>query len=142
MWRTPRDVPKGPTLRETPGPARCSFTEAHDLEAATRRLAGEIRALTQADLGAAFGEVLRELTRVAALTEATLEVGAVRSVPPRVASPRALESLARDLREAGLCVRFEASWTPAAQRADAYLGVGGRNGLHDFLRSNPSWSLA
>jgi hypothetical protein len=85
---------------------------------------------------------LLELTRVAALTEATLEVGAVRSVPPRVASPRALETLARDLGEAGLFVRFEASWTPVAQRADAYLGVGGRDDLHDFLRSHPAWSLA
>ena len=142
VWRTSEGVPKEPTLREPPGPVRCSFAEADDLEAATRRLAGEIRALTQADLGAAFGEVLRELTRVAALTEATLEVGAVRSMPPRVASPRALETLARDLREAGLSVRFEAWWTPAAQRADAYLGVGGLDGLHDFLRSHPSWGLA
>ena len=85
---------------------------------------------------------MRELTRVAALTEAKLEVGAVRSVPPRVATPQALETLARDLREAGLSVRFEASWTPAVQRADAYLGVDGHDGLHDFLRSYPSWSLA
>jgi hypothetical protein len=80
--------------------------------------------------------------RVAALTEATLEVGAVRSVPPGVASPLALEVLARQLGEAGLSVRFEASWAPAAQRADAYLGVGGNEGLlRDFLRSHPSWSL-
>jgi uncharacterized protein with von Willebrand factor type A (vWA) domain len=85
---------------------------------------------------------LRSLTRVAALTEATLEVGAVRSVPPGVASPRAVETLARQLRESGLSVRFEASWTPAAQQADAYLGVGGNEGLlRDFLRSHPSWSL-
>jgi hypothetical protein len=142
VWRSPEDVPRGPTLVEPSGLTRCYLTEADDPEAATRRLAGEIRALTQADLGTALGEVLRRLTRIAALTEATLEVGAVRSVPPRVASPRALRSLARDLREAGLSVRFEASWTPAAQRADAYLGVGGRDGLHDFLRSHPSWSLA
>jgi hypothetical protein len=142
VWRSPEDVPRGPTLVEPSGLTRCYLTEADDPEAATRRLAGEIRALTQADLGAALGEVLRELTRIAALTEATLEVGAVRSVPPRVASPRALRSLARDLREAGLSVRFEASWTPSAQRADAYLGVGGRDGLHDFLRLHPSWSLA
>jgi hypothetical protein len=109
---------------------------------ATRRIAGEIKALSQAGLGAALAEALRELTRVAALTEATLEVGAVRSVVPRVASPLALQRLARDLREAGLSIRFEDSWTPAAQRADAYLGVGGHDDLHDFLRSHPAWSLA
>ena len=85
---------------------------------------------------------MRSLTRVAALTEATLEVGAVRSVPPGVTSPRAVETLARQLREAGLSVCFESSWTPAAQQADAYLGVGGNEGLLcDFLRSHPSWSL-
>jgi hypothetical protein len=85
---------------------------------------------------------LRSLTRVAALTEATLEVGAVRSVPPGVASPRALQTLARQLGEAGLFVCFEASWTPAAQQADAYLGVGGNEGLlRDFLRAHPSWSI-
>jgi len=141
VWRSPEDVPKGPTLVEPSGPTRCSFAEADDPEAATRRLAGEVRALTWADLGVALEEVLRGLTRVAALTEATLELGTVRSVPPRVVSPRALETLARDLRQAGLSVCFEASWTPTAQRADAYLGVGGRDGLYDFLRSHPCWSL-
>ena len=141
-WRSPEDVPEGPALCYPPGPARCRFTEADDPGSATRRLAGEIRALTRADLGAALGEVFRSLTRVAALTEATLEVGAVRSVPPGVASPRAVQTLARQLREAGLSISFEASWTPAAQQADAYLGVGGNEGLlRDFLRAHPSWSL-
>lgn len=142
VWRSPQDVPEGPTLPEPPGPARCSLAETDDSEAPARRLAGEIRAFTHADLGAALEEVLRELTKVAALTEATLEAGAVRSVPPRTASPRALERLAQDLREAGFSVRFEPSWTPTVQGADAYLGVGGDDGLHDFLRSHPSWSLA
>jgi hypothetical protein len=141
-WRSPQDVPKGPTLPEPPGTARCSLAEIDDPEAPARRLAGEIKAFTHADLGAALEEVLRQLTKVAALTEATLEVGAVRSVPPRAASPRALGRLAQDLREAGFSVRFEPSWTPAAHRADAYLGVGDNDGLHDFLRSHPAWSLA
>jgi hypothetical protein len=53
-----------------------------------------------------------------------------------------VETLARQLREAGLSVCFEVSWAPAAQQADAYLGVGGNEGLlRDFLRSHPSWSL-
>ena len=140
-WRSLKDVPAGPTLVVPPGPTRCSLAETDDPEAATRRLAGEIRALTQADLGAVLEEVLRTLTKVAALTEATLEVEVVRSVPPRAASPQALRSLARDLRKVGLSVRFEPAWTPLPD-ADAYLGVGGRNGLHDFLRAHPAWSLA
>jgi hypothetical protein len=140
-WRSPEDLPRGPTLLEPPGPARCTLAETQGPEAATRRLAGEIKALTQTDLGAALEAVLRALTTAAALTEATLEVGTVRSVPPRVSSPRALEGLARDLWDAGFSVRFEPSWAPAPE-ADAYLGVDGSDDLREFLRSHPSWSLA
>ncbi len=106
-----------------------------------RRLSGELRALSRADLAAALGAVLREITTFATLTEATLEVRAVRSLPPRVASPRALERLARDLWEAGFGVRFAPSWTPAPE-AEVYLGVGGREDLREFIRRHPSWSPA
>ena len=82
--------------------------------------------------------VLRSLTTFAALTEATLEVNAVVNVPPRVASPRALEGLARDLWEAGFPVRFAPSWTPAPA-ADVYLGVGGDEELDEFVRSQAWW---
>jgi len=140
-WRNPDDVPRGPTLLGPPETVRCTLSEVKGPEPATRRLVGEVSALTQADLGAALEAVLRALTTAAALTEAILEVGAVRSVPPRVASPRALERLARDLWEAGFSVRFEPSWTPAPA-AEAYLGVGGRDDLCEFLRSHPSWSPA
>ena len=61
----------------------------------------------------------------------------MRTVPPREASPRALRKLARDLRETGISVRFEASWNPVAQAA-----VSGHDGLFDLLRSDPIWSLA
>ena len=140
-WRNPDDVPRGPTLLGPPGAVRCTLSEVKGPEPATRRLVGEVSALTQADLGAALEAVLRALTTAAALTEAILEVGAVRSVPPRVASPRALERLARDLWAAGFSVRFEPSWT-RAPAAEAYLGVGGRDDLAEFLRSHPSWSPA
>lgn len=140
-WRSRDDVPGGPTLLGLTGPARCTLSEAEGPEPATRRLAGEVSALTQADLGAALEAVLRALTTAAVLTEAVLEVGAVRSVAPRVASREALEGLARDLWEAGFPVRFEPSWTPAPP-AEAYLGVAGRDDLRVFLRSHPSWSLA
>jgi hypothetical protein len=140
-WRSPEDLPRGPTLLEPPGPARCTLAETESPEAATRRLAGEVKALTHTDLGAALEAVLRALTTAAAVTEATLEVGTVRSVPPRVSSPRALAGLARDLWDAGFSVRFEPSWTPAP-KADAYLGMDGCDELREFLRSHPSWSLA
>jgi hypothetical protein len=138
-WRHPEEVPSEPILPELRGAARCSIAETDGPEAAARCLAAEIRAFSPAELGAALEAVLRCVTAVAGLTEAMLEVGAVRSVPPRVASPRALEELAYDLWSAGFPVRFGASWTPAPE-ADVYVGSGG--GVREFLRSHPSWSLA
>lgn len=139
-WRSPDDVPGEPALAvPSGGPARFSLTEVDD--AAARRLCGEVTALSRVDLGVALEALLREVTTFAALTEATLEVSAVRAVPPRVASPRALERLALDLWEAGFSVRFESSWTPAP-RAEVYLGVDGSEDLRGFLLSHPSWSPA
>ena len=108
-------------------------------ETGKRRLTGEIRAFTQAELAFAFETVLREITTVAALTEAVLEVGAVRSVPPGVASRQALEELARDLWDAGFGVLFGPSWAPAP---GADVCVGGSGDLQEFLRTHPSWSVA
>ena len=140
-WRSPEDVPLEPTLVGPFAAARYSLAESEGPEAATRYLSGELKALSQADLGAALEAVLREVTTFATLTEATLEVRAVRSLPPRVASPRALEGLARDLWEAGFPVRFARSWTPAPV-AEAYLGLGGREDLFEFIRWHRSWSPA
>jgi hypothetical protein len=138
-WRHREEVPLKPMLPELRDAVRCSIAETEGPEAATRCLAGEIKAFSPEELGAALEAVLRCVTAVAGLTEAMLEVGAVRSVPPRVASPRALEELAYDLWSAGFPVRFGASWTPAPE-ADVYVGSGG--GVQEFLRSHPSWSLA
>ena len=140
-WRGPEDVPRETALVHPPGPARFALAQSEDPDAATRHLSGELTALSRTDLGAALEAVLREITTFATLTEATLEVSVVRSLPPRVASPRALEGLARDLWEAGFPVRFAPSWTPSPQ-ADVYLGVGGSDYLFEFVRSHPSWSLA
>ncbi len=132
-------MPNGPIL---PGllldAARCSIAETEGPRA--RCLAGEIRALSQPELGSALDAVLRCVTAVAGLTEAVLELEAVRAVPPRVASRRAVEELARDLWSAGFTVRFGPSWVPAPE-ADVYVGSGD-GGLRDFLRSHPSWSIA
>jgi len=141
-WPRPVDMPRGPTLLEVPKAARCSLAQTDDPEAATRRLAGEIRALTPSELAWALEATLRTVTEIAALTEAMLEVETARAVPPGVASARALERLARDLWEAGFFIRFQPSWTPAPE-ADVYLGIGGDGGaLERFLRSHPSWSVA
>jgi hypothetical protein len=141
-WPRSEDMPPGPMLLETLAPARCSLAETEDPEAATRGLAGEIRAFTPSGLGSALEAALRSVTTVAALTEAILEMGAVRAVPPRVASARALEGLARDLWNAGFPVRFGRSWTPSPG-ADVCVGVGGDGGaLKEFLRAHPSWSVA
>jgi hypothetical protein len=132
-------VPPGPVLPELDGATRCSITETGDR--VTRRFAGEIKALTPTELGSALEATLRSLTAVAALTEALLEVGAVRTVPSRVASRPALEELARDLWRAGFSVRFGPSWAPARRAADAYVGSSGDE-VQEFLRLHPSWSIA
>ncbi len=121
--------------------ARCSITEIEGPEAATRCLAGEIRAFCPSELGSALEVVLRTVTAVATLTEAMLEVGAVRTVRPAVASTRALEELARDIRGAGFRVRFGPSWSPAPG-GDVCVGVAGDGKLQAFLEAHPSWSVA
>ena len=130
-------MPPDPMLREFPAAARCSITKGP--QTATRRLAGEIRAFSPSELGSTLEAALRFVTAVAALTEAVLEVGAVRTAPPRVASPRAVEELARDLWSAGYPVRFGPSWEPVAA-ADVYVGIGDGE-LQGFLRSHPLWSV-
>jgi hypothetical protein len=124
------------------GIARVSIAETQDPGSAGRRIVGEIRALTQQELGSALDTVLRGVTTAAALTEAVLEVEAVRWATPKAASPRALQQLARDLWEAGFPVRFGPSWTPAPG-ADVCVGVGGANrDLGDFLSTHTSWRIA
>jgi hypothetical protein len=140
-WQSPRDVPAGSLLPDLHSAARCSITETEGPETATRCLAGEIRALKQSELGSSLEAVLRAVTAVAAVTEAMLEVGAVRTVPPGVPSARALEELARDIWGAGFQVRFGPSWTPSLG-ADVCVGVGDDGELQEFLRSHPSWSMA
>jgi hypothetical protein len=127
-------------LPELPGAAWSSISETAAPEMATRCLTAEIRAFSPSELGSALEAALRFVTAFAALTEAMVEVGAVRTVPSRVASPQALQELARDLWSAGFPVRFGRSWEPAAE-ADVYVGTG-EGELQGFLRSHPSWSAA
>jgi hypothetical protein len=138
-------VPPHPTLPEWPGAgtARISVAETQDPGSSGRRIiSGEIRALTQQELGSALDAVLRSVTTVAALTEAVLEVEAVRWATPKVGSAHSLQALARDLWEAGFPVRFGPSWTPGPG-ADVCVGVGGANrDLGAFLSVHPSWRVA
>ncbi len=140
-WRNPEEAPPKPLLQGLRGAARCSITETEGPEASTRCLTGEIRAFKVSELGSTLEAVLRAVTAVAALTEALLEVGAVRTIAPRVSSAPALEELARDIWAAGFGVRFGPSWTPSPA-ADVCVGVGGDGGLQDFLRSHPAWSTS
>ncbi len=138
-------MPAHPTLGEWPGAstARISVAETQDPGSSWRRIiSGEIRALTQQELGSALDAVLRSVTTAAALTEAVLEVEAVRWATPKVGSASALQALARDLWEAGFPVRFGPSWTPVPG-ADVCVGVGGTNrDLGDLLSAHPSWRIA
>ena len=136
-------MPPHPTLPDWAGvgTARISVAETEDSGSTGRRIVGEIRALTQQELGSALDVVVRCVTTAAALTEAVLEVEAVRWAIPEAASARALQVLARDLWEAGFQVRFGPSWTPAPG-ADVCVGVGGANReLKDYLSAHPSWRI-
>jgi hypothetical protein len=127
-------------LPDLGGAARCSITEMEGPEASTRLLAGEIRAFKASELGSTLESILRAVTAVAALTEAVLEAGAVRTVAPLVSSAPAVEELARDIWAAGFGVRFGPAWTPTPA-AEVCVGVGGDAGLQEFLRSHPAWSI-
>ena len=142
-WQSPGDVPTGPVLGVLtglePGTLRYSFTETDESHRTARVVAGEIRAFTEWELGAALDAALRVVTVTAALTEATLEVRVVRVASPRVAPPPALEGLARDLWDGGFAVRFGRSWS-AAPEAEISVGIGGAEGaFEDFLRGHPLW---
>lgn len=145
-WQSPREVPAGPVLGMLtgfePGALRYSFAETHESHSSARVVAGEIRAFTERELGAALDAALRVVSVSAALSEATLEVRVVRVASPGVAPPLALEELARDLWDAGFAVRFGRSWS-AAPGAEISVGIGGAEGaFEDFLRGHPLWKAA
>jgi hypothetical protein len=145
-WQSPEDVPPGPVFGMLtgfePGTPRCSFAETDESYRTQRGVVGEIRAFTERELGAALDAALRAVSVAAALTEAALEVRAVRVASPGVASPRALERLARDLWDAGFAVRFGRSWD-AAPGEEISVGIrGAESAFEDFLRGHPLWKAA
>lgn len=141
-WCPGEDMPTGPILGDLPIGARFySLVRIADAAAATRRISCEIRALYPEQLTAALDAVLRSVTAYATLTEAVLETRAVRLANPSVAPAPAVETLARQLLNAGLRPSFGLSWTPAPG-ADVSVGTRGSKGeLESFLRAYSIWQL-
>lgn len=142
LWRDPADRPETPTLPQPPsdGRYRRFIRETDDPVSASRALEGEVRALDEGCLARALEETLRGIVRVAALTGAVLETRAVRTAPPLVGAPRAVQSLARELHGAGFPVRFGCSWSAgSAPEADVCLGTGGDPALERFALDRPAW---
>ncbi len=129
-----------PVLGDPPPGARFySLARTCDATSDHMEISCEIRALHVEQLTGALEAVLRSVAAHAALTEAVLETRAVRLADPSVAPSPLVETLARQLSDAGLRPSFGFSWTPAP---GADLSVGTR-GLEDafetFIAANPVW---
>jgi hypothetical protein len=124
-----------------PGTRFYSLARTHDDASGSTEISCEIRALHVEQLTGALEVVLRSVTAHAALTEAVLEIRAVRLADPSAVPSPLVEALARQLSDAGLRPSFGPSWTPAP---GADLSVGTR-GLEDafetFVGANPAWRL-
>lgn len=144
VWDRDEDAPPSLTLPALPGTVRCSVVESDTPgEDPRREILGEIRAMTERDLGLALETVLRSLTVAAALSEALMEARVLRLTPPRATPSRTVQTLALDLWAAGFRVRFGPSWTPARDGAAVALGFRGAEAeeLARFLGGHPSWEM-
>lgn len=136
-------MPRNPTLPglANDGRARCYIFEVDDEAAVSRTISGEIRAFTGPDLRRTLDDVLCSISKAAALSEAVLEVRAVHLASPAVTPAAVLETLARDLQDAGFPARFGRSWFPVPD-AEAAVGTGGAEpDFVEFLRGHPSWEI-
>jgi hypothetical protein len=129
-----------PILADPPPGARFySLARACDAGSGNKEISCEIRALYVEQLTGALDAVLRSVAAHAALTEAALETRAVRLADPSAAPSPLVETLARQLSDAGLRPSFGSSWVPAP---GADLSVGTR-GLEDafetFVAASPMW---
>jgi hypothetical protein len=142
LSRRPDEERRGvPVLGDPPPGARFySLARTRDAASGNTEISCEIRALHVGQLTGALEAVLRSVAAHAALTEAVLETRAVRLANPSAPSPL-VETLARQLSDAGLRPSFGPSWTPAP---GADLSVGTR-GLEDVfetvLATHPTWRL-
>ena len=82
---------------------------------------------------------MRSVVAHAALTEAVLESHTVRLADPTATSSPLVETLARQLSDAGLRTSFGFSWTPAPN-ADLSVGIRGLEAAFEsFVAANPVW---
>ena len=142
-WRTP-EASSGPGLVApvSCGQYRLTSTETEGPETATREVRGEVRAFRPGTVSRVLEETLRALMRAAALSEAVLEMRALRTAPPLVSDSEAVEALARDLWRAGRRVEFGRSWTVGGPDEGVRLGTGGETGILTFLREHPAWATS
>ncbi len=146
LWDRGESAPPTPALPALPRTVRCSVVESDGPgeEEARREILGEIRALTERDLGLALETVLRSLTVAAALSDALMETRVLRVTPPKATPSRIVQTLALDLWRAGFPVRFGRSWTPVPDPAAVAVGFGGAQAqeLARFLETHPSWEMS
>jgi len=92
-------------------------------------------------LAAALDGLLRAVAAHAALTDAVLEVRAVRAVEPIVYPAPLVERLARDLWEAGFSVNFGPSWVPVHEDGLAVGSGGSEAEIEGYLRDHAAWRV-
>lgn len=143
-WRNRGEMPERggfPALSSTE--YRRSVTETDAPDAASRKIHGEVLAFDAGTLARLLEETLRGVMRDAALSEAVLEIRAVRTARPFVSAPRAVEGVARELWSAGYRVRFGRSWSCGVPPdAAVCVGTGGDGRIEDLLRERPAYTLA
>lgn len=129
-----------PVLGDPPPGARF-YRLAHTCDATSNNteISCEIRALRVEQLTGALQAVLRNVAAHAALTEAVLETRAVHLAEPSASPSPLVETLARQLSDAGVDPSFGPSWTPTPD-ADLSVGTKGfEGGFESFMVANPLW---
>ena len=136
----PGDAPP-PISRLPEPPPGARYYPAREDAASACRFFCEVRALRVGGLAVALESLLRAVAAHAALTDAVLEVRAVRAVEPIVYPAPLVERLARDLWEAGLEVGFGPSWVPVPEGGLAVGSGGSEAEIEGFLREHPAWRV-
>ena len=126
-----------PGARFLPGP-----TLAVDGPSPVGRFCLEVRFLTDAAGRDAADILLREASVWAAVKEAVLEARLLRLADPVVHPATLIQSLARDLRDAGIGVGFGPSWSPVAEACLAVGSGGACPTMARFAREQPRWHEA
>ncbi len=135
------EAPRHPPscLPDPAGPFRHDLEESLSPCGTRLEVRGSVRALT--GLGGALERVMRRVSGAAAVSGAVLEMRVLREAPPRGFRPDLVQALAADLWRAGFRVRLAPCWDPVKDGGLA-LGVRGEEeGLREFLREHPRWSL-